>query len=166
MTQPTARLPLSAQLLPACLLTILLVLLATFQTLEAAGANDVIEGVVGETMDAAGYTYVSVATAAGPVWVAIPETKIAKGATLSFAPGMEMRDFHSKSLNKTFPSIIFSEGIVDGSAPSAHGLQAAASSAPAEDPFAAAVQAEKSGGGQQVQPPQGSGGSMGALHRR
>jgi hypothetical protein len=73
-----------------------------------------------------------------------------------------MKDFHSKSLNKTFSSIMFSEGIVDGSDTSPHGPQTA-SSATAEDPFAAAVQAEKRGSQQQVQPSQGSGGSMGAI---
>ncbi len=70
-----------------------------------------IAGKVTETMDAAGYTYVNVETGNGPVWAAIPETKVEVGQEVSLAGGMEMANFESKTLGKTFDSVIFSSGI-------------------------------------------------------
>ena len=75
---------------------------------------------------------------------------------------MEMKDFHSKSLNKTFPSIIFSGGIAGSKPASPHGRLASSTSG-AADPFAAAVQAEKKAATQSMQSPQASGGSQGAV---
>lgn len=84
-----------------------------------------ISGKVLETMNAAGYTYVSVETAAGPVWAAIPESKVEVGQEIVLAGGMEMKNFESKVLGRTFDSVIFSSGIVPA------GGEAAAPSAPA-----------------------------------
>jgi len=69
-------------------------------------------GKVAETMDSAGYTYVQLENAGKKTWVAVPQTKITKGKTMTFSPGMEMKNFESKSLKRTFDSIIFSGGVV------------------------------------------------------
>ncbi len=71
----------------------------------------VLSGKVVETMNSSGYTYVRLENAGKKTWVAVPETKVKVGQTLSFQPGMEMKNFESKTLKRTFDSIIFSGGI-------------------------------------------------------
>jgi hypothetical protein len=69
-------------------------------------------GKVAETMNSGGYTYILLQTKAKMFWVAIPEGKVTVGQEIVLAPGFEMIDFQSKSLNRTFETIIFSEGII------------------------------------------------------
>lgn len=71
---------------------------------------EVITGKVIETMDSAGYTYVRLEKDGKKLWVAMPQTKITKGKTMSFKAGMEMHNFESKTLKRKFEKIIFSEG--------------------------------------------------------
>ncbi len=162
MNQSTASLPFSTRLLLISLVMMWLSVSVLVLHSRADSTNGLIEGTVLETMDAAGYTYVNVSSAQGPVWIALPETDVKKGATLSFATGMEMKDFHSKSLNKTFTSIMFSEGIVDTSTASPQVTAGSPAKQDIADSFEAAVQAEKQVAVPQVQPTQSSGGSMGA----
>jgi hypothetical protein len=70
-----------------------------------------LSGKVVETMNAGGYTYVSIEKAGKKTWVAVPMTEVKVGQELTFQPGAEMRNFTSKSLNRTFDSIIFSGGL-------------------------------------------------------
>ncbi len=79
------------------------------KTEEIPGA---INGKVVDTMDSAGYTYVEIEKAGKKTWVAIPQTKITKGTTMTFRPGMEMKNFESKTLKRKFDSIVFSDGVV------------------------------------------------------
>ena len=67
-------------------------------------------GKVLETANAGGYTYLRVDTGGRETWIAVPETNIAPGSTVTWAPGAPMQNFHSKSLNRTFPQILFSGG--------------------------------------------------------
>jgi hypothetical protein len=69
-------------------------------------------GKVAETMNSGGYTYILLQTKTKMFWVAIAETKVDLGQEVVLAPGMEMIDFHSKSLDRTFDTIIFSEGLI------------------------------------------------------
>jgi len=80
-------------------------------------------GKVAETMNSGGYTYILLQTKAKMFWVAIPEGKVTVGQEIVLAPGFEMIDFQSKSLNRTFETIIFSEGLISqgGSAAGQHG---------------------------------------------
>lgn len=77
------------------------------QAAPAAGANS---GKVLETMNAGGYTYLRIEAGGGETWVAVPQTQVPTGATVQWAPGAVMQNFHSKSLNRTFPQITFSGG--------------------------------------------------------
>jgi hypothetical protein len=70
-----------------------------------------LSGKVVETMNAAGYTYVSLENNGKKTWVAVPATTVKVGQEVTCQPGMEMRNFTSKTLNRTFESIIFSGGI-------------------------------------------------------
>lgn len=82
---------------------------------EKAGAalnSSSLSGKVVETMNAGGYTYISVVEKNGKkTWVAIPVTKVKVGQKVTYQPGAEMRNFTSKTLNRTFESIIFSPGL-------------------------------------------------------
>ncbi|MBM4353334.1 MAG: hypothetical protein FJ109_05975 [Deltaproteobacteria bacterium] len=70
-------------------------------------SGEALSGMVTETMDAGGYTYVLVDTGKGQVWIAGPATKVAKGDKITASGNMLMRDFHSRTLDRTFPEIYF-----------------------------------------------------------
>ncbi len=80
-----------------------------------------LSGKVVETMNSGGYTYVNIEKAGNNTWVAVTQTEISVGQDIAFKPGSVMTDFSSKSLNRTFDSIVFSGGIVgkDKPAPAA-----------------------------------------------
>lgn len=83
---------------------------------RAAGdAPDRLGGVVAESFDAGGYTYVRVDVPDGEdVWVAGPVTPLAPGDPVTFAAGLPMEQFHSPALGRTFERIYFTaafEGI-------------------------------------------------------
>lgn len=69
------------------------------------------EIVINETVNAAGYTYINVSEAGKTYWMAIPNTNVNIGETYFYSGGMQMKDFESKELQKTFDLIIFAQGI-------------------------------------------------------
>ncbi len=72
-----------------------------------------IPGKVLKTMDSGGYTYMFLQVKGGKkIWVAVPKTKVAVGKKVAFVPGPEMKNFKSKTMDRTFDSIIFSLGLV------------------------------------------------------
>ena len=77
-----------------------------------AMSKDPLVGTVAETMNSGGYTYILLQTKAKMFWVAIAESTVTVGEEVVLASGMEMIEFHSKSLDRTFDSIIFSEGMI------------------------------------------------------
>jgi hypothetical protein len=78
-----------------------------------------VTGKVLETLDSAGYTYMNVETDAGTKWIAVNQTPVAVGEEVTYMDGMVMQNFVSKSLDRTFPEIVFSGGLVgkDGTPP-------------------------------------------------
>jgi hypothetical protein len=68
-------------------------------------------GKVVESMDSGGYTYVNIEKNGKKTWVAIPQMKVTAGQDISFKPGMAMNNFKSKTLNRTFETIVFSGGV-------------------------------------------------------
>lgn len=74
-----------------------------------AGAGH--KGKVVETMNSGGYTYAQVEENGQKLWVAVLETKIAKGDIVEFPDSPPMVNFQSKTLNRTFDKIIFAPGI-------------------------------------------------------
>lgn len=111
--------------------------ITAFLSVYAAGAfaSDELSGKVVETMSSGGYTYALIEKGDKKIWVAVPQTKIVKGQTVKFLPGVEMSNFQSKTLNRTFDSIMFSGGVANGA--SSHGDAGSGSSkgalvAPAE----------------------------------
>ena len=71
-----------------------------------------IKGKVLESMDSGGYSYLRIDASQGKVWVAVPQTQIEVGKEVTASPGMVMKNFTSKTLDKTFDAIVFSGGLV------------------------------------------------------
>jgi hypothetical protein len=80
----------------------------------AAASRGVVSGVVLETKDVDTYTYVRLKTKEGETWAAVGKAPLKKGATITIEDAMVMKNFESKSLKKTFPTIVF--GSLAGSA--------------------------------------------------
>lgn len=114
----------------------------------------VLTGTVVETFDGGGYTYIQLDTGTEKKWAAIGQATVTVGEKISLKPGPVMSDFHSRTLDRTFPEIIFSSGLA--------GAQDAAASVGSS--FGNALQGEGMG----MMPPTGameqvSGGSMQAI---
>lgn len=74
---------------------------------SAWAAGEVHQGIVVQTMNSGGYTYVQVNEADKTFWAAGPETEVKKGDTVSMTEQMMMKNFTSKTLNQTFDEIMF-----------------------------------------------------------
>jgi hypothetical protein len=85
-----------------------------------------IEGTVSNIFDVPGYTYVEVETADGIVWAAAPSVSVKAGDTVSFATGMAMRDFYSKTLQREFEVIYFVDRFISNSGTTSIDSEAAA----------------------------------------
>lgn len=126
--------------------------------LSSPSGENVQSGVVKETMNASGYTYMLVESGENETWVAIPESPVKQGDTVNYYGGMEMKDFSSKTLDRTFESIIFSSGLAT------EGQAQTATKEMEDDSFAAALQSERSSmAPAAINDAQPSGGSAGAI---
>ena len=65
------------------------------------------EGKVLATLDAPGYTYMELANTEKRFWIAAPTTKVKVGDRIRFEQSLVMKNFNSKTLNRTFDQIIF-----------------------------------------------------------
>lgn len=92
---------------------------ASHATPAAPSFPSVLSGKVLETMDAGGYTYINLDQNGDKVWVAVPTAPVKVGQEIKVQDGAQMRSFSSKSLNRTFESIIFSGGVISDDAPAA-----------------------------------------------
>ena len=72
---------------------------------------EAVEGVVAETMDAKGYTYLKLTTPEGEVWAAVPRTKLQKGARVAVRDPAPMPGFESPTLGRKFDLIYFGAGV-------------------------------------------------------
>ena len=135
-------------------------------TTPAATAPQGISGKVLETMNSGGYTYMKVDIGKAQPWVAIPEAKVKVGDETSYHDGMVMSNFTSKSLNRTFESVVFSGGLV-GKADQApaqtdpHATKPTTDNTAGADSFASAVKAEAPPAAMQAKTE--SGGSVGQI---
>jgi hypothetical protein len=71
----------------------------------ALPAQGNIAGNVTQTMDVTQYTYVEIDTGEGLVWVAGPVTQVKVGDAVEVSGGIQMVDFHSSTLDRTFDKI-------------------------------------------------------------
>lgn len=89
------------------MIKIMIVSIACASALFAA-KGDVFEGVVLETFNGGGYTYMQIEDASkNKHWVAVSNIAIEKGTEVRLTEEMRAEKFESKTLNRTFDSIIF-----------------------------------------------------------
>lgn len=70
------------------------------------------KGKVVSTIDATQYTYIEVVEDKKTIWLAAPTIALKKNNVIRYDAGSEMSNFHSKTLNRTFPSVIFVNRVV------------------------------------------------------
>ena len=72
-----------------------------------------VSGKVMQTLDASRYTYIRLDDGAGnETWAAVPQTKLEIGEQIELEGGIVMRNFNSKTLDRTFDSVIFATGVI------------------------------------------------------
>ncbi len=93
---------------------LLIALVATFGTHVAWAAGDVtppavptMKGEVLEVKDVAVYTYLRLKTADGETWAAVNKSAVKKGDEVTIDNPMVLQNFESKSLHRTFDTIVF-----------------------------------------------------------
>lgn len=84
-----------------------------------AAQSGVISGKVVESMDAATYTYVEIDTGAATVWAAAPQFAVKLGDKVVVADAMAMKQYTSKTLNRTFDVVYFSGNVTVNGKPTA-----------------------------------------------
>ena len=65
------------------------------------------EGKVVSSIEAAGYTYMELSAGGKTFWIAAPVMKVKVGDNVRFSDAMVMKNFTSKSLKRTFDTILF-----------------------------------------------------------
>lgn len=65
------------------------------------------QGTVVSTIDTGMYTYIEVSQGDKTVWIAATTMEAKKGDKIGFDDGAVMTNFFSKTLNRTFPQVIF-----------------------------------------------------------
>jgi hypothetical protein len=81
---------------------------------KGESTQPLVTGKILEKLDGGGYSYFLLEKEGKKTWVATPPTEGKVGDTVSFSAGMEMKDFKSKALDRTFDSIIFTDGVAKG----------------------------------------------------
>lgn len=69
------------------------------------------EVVLKEILQAAMYSYLLVTENGNDFWIAVEQSELKVGDTYYFSKFLEMNDFHSKDLNRTFESVLFVENL-------------------------------------------------------
>jgi len=87
------------------------------QTKQGGAVADLHTVTVQEVVQATSYTYLKVKEADSDFWIAVTKREIEAGATISFAGGLEIKNFESKDLQRTFETIYFVDRVVSGGAP-------------------------------------------------
>ena len=100
-----------------------------------------LRGEVLEVIDVEPYTYLRLKTASGEIWAAVGKVSIKKGAQVTILDPNVMKNFESKTLNRTFPTIVF--GTVGTPV---QGNSGAAPAASAASPHAGASMGQAHGG--------------------
>jgi len=78
---------------------------------NAAGPHLESSGMVLESINAAGYTYVRINTGKDTVWAAAPQFAAKTGDTVEFSRSMPMENYQSKTLKRTF-SVVYFNGVI------------------------------------------------------
>ena len=69
------------------------------------------KGVVKEVLQTTNYTYLLLTESKTETWVALPKMEAKAGDTYYYTEGMEMNNFESKELGRTFESVYFIQSV-------------------------------------------------------
>ncbi len=72
---------------------------------------------VENVLQANAYTYLEVKDGSDQYWIAVPTMEAAKGDKLYFSQSMEMVDFYSRDLDRTFDKVLFVDNISNNPIP-------------------------------------------------
>lgn len=121
-----------------------------------------VTGTIKESLTGGGFTYILLEKKEGgePTWYAMPETEVKTGDTITLQAGSTFPNFYSKALDRTFDSLIFSQGLAGADGKTSphvmnamHGSNGATSHGSGADAsFASAVQAEEQNGSTMLDP--------------
>src|SRR6476620_11799884 len=111
-----------------------------------AAANETIKGEVLETMDSGGFTYMRLKSKDGELWTAVRAAPVKVGSQVTVENAMTMKNFESKTLKRTFATIVL--GDLAGAPKGPHGsaTMAPAHAAAAKAPEAPDVKVDKAKG--------------------
>ena len=99
-------------LIPAIAILFLIIGCSNDEPKTEAMANDGSRKIeVVEHMDGGGYTFIKANENGKEIWVAIRSMPVEVGDVFYFTSAMEMNNFESKSLDKTFESILFVDNV-------------------------------------------------------
>lgn len=70
-------------------------------------ATEKVEGVVLESLDASGFTYIRLKTATGETWAAVQNAEVKAGSTVTVNVTMISQDFESQTLQRKFDKLLF-----------------------------------------------------------
>jgi len=93
------------------LLVVVMLLLSCKNANKTAIQPDIHKAIVQEVMHVKEYSYIRVLEDGIEKWIAAPTTVVEIGGTYYFGKTMEMQNFESKDLNKTFETVYFVEKI-------------------------------------------------------
>ncbi|MCE9569800.1 MAG: hypothetical protein K8R10_07305 [Rhodocyclales bacterium] len=114
---------------------------------SAESPATVLKGEVLEVKDVDSYSYLRLKTADGEMWAAVGKAPVRKGAKVTIENVMVMNNFESKSLQRTFPKIVFGSLAGAGvTAPGAGGQMAAAHSAQPKADFSGDAKVTRASG--------------------
>jgi hypothetical protein len=74
---------------------------------QQEGMSEMFQGKVGEVLHASRHIYVRVDTGKRRVWVAVPAFEGNPGDEVIVPPGVQVANFHSRKLHRTFKMMIF-----------------------------------------------------------
>jgi hypothetical protein len=94
------------KIIAACLLFVAATAWASDAPLPAASASS-LKGTILEVKDVESYSYLRLKTKDGETWAAVARTPLKKGAQVTIENATVMTNFESKSLKRTFPTIVF-----------------------------------------------------------
>ena len=98
-----------------------LVALVSLSSCDSSKKNDetnisgISKGIAKEVLNANEYTYIQLSEDGVEKWIATPATTVVIGNTYYYGKFMEMKNFESKHLNKTFETVYFVERISENS---------------------------------------------------
>jgi hypothetical protein len=134
-------------LLAICMIFVAVSVRAGESTAPMTSVPTTVKGEVLEVREVPSYTYLRLKTVDGETWAAVGKAPVKKGAEVTIVNVMVMHDFESKSLNKTFKSILFgSLGGAGGTSPGADNNTSSAHSSVAGMPADGDVRVAKASG--------------------